>query len=122
MSAIRDAITHLQEVEQLLVELGPLNEAHDKASARTETVQSALDSLEKELSDARSGLTVAQAKNLRDYEDAIFNRAQQVKDLDAKIMDKQAQLDDLDLQVASADARHKQLEASLDSLRKQHFG
>ncbi len=89
MSVIRDAITHLQEVEQVLAELGPLENATDKASAEYDQAASALTDIKSQLNDAKAGLSLAHVKNLRDYEESIFGKAQQSKDLDAKITDQQ---------------------------------
>lgn len=114
---IDDTISHLTGVKELLTQLGPLTEAHAKATAQAEDAKSQLDSIQAELSDAKSGLTRAQLKNVRDYEESIFTKSQQAKALDEKIATAQSKLDTLNVHVTGAETRHKQIEDSINSLR-----
>ncbi len=122
MTILRDAIEHLTAAEKLLEELGPLEDATDKAEAEYDQTATALTDIKSQLNDAKAGLSLVHVKNLRDYEESIFGKAQQSKDLDAKIADQQIRLDTLKVEVASSEARHQQIEDSIQSLRKQHFG
>jgi phage shock protein A len=119
MSILRDAINTLTAAEEFLNELGPLEDAHDKAAAELTLVESSLAETKKELADAKAGLALVHIKNLRDYEETVFNKAQQSKDLDGKIAEQQSQLDTLRVEVAASAAQHKQIEDSINSLRKK---
>ena len=119
MTILRDAIEHLTAAEKLLEDLGPLEDATDKAAAEYDQTSSALIDIKAQLNDAKAGLSLAHVKNLRDYEESIFGKAQQSKDLDAKIADQQTRLDTLRVEVASAEARHQQIEDSINSLRQR---
>ena len=119
MTILRDAIDHLTAAEKLLEELGPLEDATDKASAEYAQTATALTEIKGQLNDAKAGLSLAHVKNLRDYEESIFAKAQQSKDLDAKISDQQTRLDTLRVEVAGAEARHQQIEDSINSLRQR---
>jgi len=122
MTIIKDAIDHLTAVEDLLIKLGPIEDACEKAAEELEATELALKETKKELADANSGLTKMHLKNLRDYEESIFDKSQQAKVLDAKIATAQTQLDTLSIEINSAATRHQQIEDSITSLRKLHFG
>ena len=119
MTVIRDAINRLTAAEELLAELGPLEDAHDKAAAELTQVEQSLAETKKELDNAKAGLALVHIKNLRDYEETVFAKAQQSKDLDGKIAEQQSKLETLLVEVASAEARHQQIEDSINSLRKR---
>jgi len=119
MTVIRDTIDHLTAAEELLTRLGPLEDAHDKAVEELAQVEQSLVETKKELDNAKAGLALVHIKNLRDYEETVFAKAQQSKDLDAKIADQQTRLDTLRVEVASAEARHQQIEDSINSLRQR---
>lgn len=114
---IDTVIDQLNEVKDLLVQLGPLEDAYNKAKADYDTAKSSLEDIQKELTNAKSGLSLAQMKNLRDYEEAIFNKSQEVKTLETKTAVAQATFDTVNVQVAAATAKHQQIEDSITSLR-----
>jgi chromosome segregation ATPase len=119
MTVIKDAIDHLTAAEELLDKLGPLEDAHDKAADELAQVEQSLAETKKELTDAKAGLSLAQVKILRDYEETVFDRSQQIKDLDSKIAEQQTKLQTLLVEVSSANARHQQIEDSINSLRQR---
>lgn len=114
---IDDTISHLVAARDHLAKLGKLEEAHAKSSAEFESHKAELSRVQGELENAKSGLSQAQVKNLRDYEEAVFTKSQQVKDLDAKIALALAQLNSVNVHLTSAATRHKQIEDSIASLR-----
>lgn len=122
MTVIRDAIDKLTQAEQVLAELGPLNDAYDKAEAEFTSITNSVESAKAQLKDASAGLNLAQMKNLRDYEEKVFAQNEQIKANDAKLADQDTQIATKKVEVNGLAAQHQQLEDSLASLRKQHFG
>lgn len=119
MTVIRDAINTLTAAEELLDELGPLEDAHDKAAKELAEVEQSLADTKSELTNAKAGLSSAHLKILRDYEESVFNSSQQLKDLQGKTAEQQSKLDTLLVEVAAAEARHQQIEDSINSLRQR---
>jgi chromosome segregation ATPase len=115
-------IAGLTEFKTFLGELGPIDTAHQKAKEDLEATQAHLEATKAELSNTKSGLTLAQLKVQRDHEEAMFNKTQQLKSLDAKIADAQSRLGTLNVEVSAKAEQHKQIEDSLNNLKKHHFG
>lgn len=119
MTVLHDAIAELSKAQKHLDKLGPLEDACAKAEEKLETMRLEIEETNKELSNAKAGLSASHVKNLRDYEEAIFSKSQQAKTLDARIASLQQRHDTLSVEVSSAETRHQQIADSISALRKQ---
>jgi predicted nucleic acid-binding Zn-ribbon protein len=90
-------------------------EANEALAATTEALTAARIAL----AETKSELGKAQAKNQRDYQQAIFDRRKELETVTAAVEDAKNKHKALTNQTAHVQARHAEIEASIESLRRR---
>jgi predicted nucleic acid-binding Zn-ribbon protein len=102
-----------------LLKYDTVTDAKAKAEADLEAVTEALAAARTELDATKSELAKAQAKNDRDYQQAIFDRRKELETVTAAIDAAKSQHTELSNEIAHAQAQHAAIEASIESLRRR---
>lgn len=110
-----DFISELRKIDEI-------KSAHGKAINDLKDTNSALDLAKKALADTKSGLTAQQLKNIRDYEENVFEKRKELESLLTQIDAGKAQHAEIQVNIANAQQMHSQIQASIESLRRKHFG
>jgi phage shock protein A len=116
---IDDLIKHLSEFKEYAVSLDDIEKQHTFAKNELASTSSLLDSTKAELSMAKSGLSVAQLSNLKEHEQAIFNLRKEHEGLTVQVDAAKEKLATATTEADSAAQRHKDIEASIQSLRSR---
>lgn len=109
---VNQLITALQGVAPHVSEL-------EAAESRVASAKSQLAEVNTKLTDANKGLNRMQVQAAREHDEAIFSKQQELKRLQDQIEAGQKTLNDLSSAVTQKQIFHRQLEESLDSLRKR---
>jgi len=121
-TTIDELIAKLTEFRKANADLATTQAQHDALSEQVSTLQESLSTARADLASAQSGLSAHQAKNLKKFQEDIFNRTKELEGLNASVRDARTRLDTVNIDIESATAKHRQIEDSLTNLRKQHFG
>jgi predicted nucleic acid-binding Zn-ribbon protein len=119
LEIVTEAIDKLTELKEQIADLGSIKTEHNKAKHDLKAAKAELVTAQADLKSATSGLTLVQVKNLKEFEENIFNKRKELEALIASTATAQAYLADLTAEVRAAEARHSAIEASIDSLRKK---
>ena len=119
---IDQTISHLQDIRVGIAKIGDLDEALDAKTTEHDDLTAALEGLKKTLSDTKAGLTVAQLKNQRDYEEKIFESRKELEGLDNRLAAGRSDAEHWEAKAAESKQRHLEIEASIESLKRKHFG
>jgi predicted nucleic acid-binding Zn-ribbon protein len=119
-------ITTLDQIIELapslqaqLEELGPVHDGHEDAVAELKATNSALAEAKAALAEAKAELAKVQAKNDREYQQAIFDRRKELEAVTTAIGTAKNTHAELTVQINNAQYHQAQIEASIESLRKR---
>lgn len=121
-AVIDDLISRLSEFKSHIVALDDVKAEHSQLSAELETLQATLEATKEELTSAQTGLADAQVKNLKRYNEDIFNKNKELESLTQATANAKARFDTINVEIAGATKQHQEIEASLENLKKKHFG
>jgi predicted nucleic acid-binding Zn-ribbon protein len=102
-----------------LEELGPVSDGHEDAVAELKATNAALAEAKSALTEAKAELAKIEAKNNREYQQAIFDRRKELEAATAAIDKAKAEHAGLTVQINHARYHQAQIEASIESLRKR---
>jgi predicted nucleic acid-binding Zn-ribbon protein len=102
-----------------LDELGPVADGHADAVAELKATNEALAEAKAALAEAKSELAKVEAKNNREYQQAIFDRRKELEAVTTAIDTAKAKHAELTVQINHAQYQQHQIEASIESLRKR---
>jgi predicted nucleic acid-binding Zn-ribbon protein len=102
-----------------LEELGPVASGHEDAVAELKATNTALAEAKSALTAAKSELAKVEAKNNREYQQAIFDRRKELEAVTDAIDKAKAEHAGLTVQINNAQYHQAQIEASIESLRKR---
>jgi peptidoglycan hydrolase CwlO-like protein len=114
---IDSLIAKLTEFKAAAADLDKVKAAKDKAESELKAAEAGLKSAKAELSSTQSGLTNQQQSNQREYDTAIQTKAKELEALTRQVVTAREELAEAKAENNSALTLHKQIEASIASLR-----
>jgi predicted nucleic acid-binding Zn-ribbon protein len=105
-----------------LDELGPVADGNANAVAELKATNEALAQAKEALATTKAELAKVEAKNKRDYDQAIFDRRKELEAMTAAIDKAKGEHADLTAQINHAQRRQQEIENSIVSLRKRVRG
>jgi predicted nucleic acid-binding Zn-ribbon protein len=102
-----------------LEDLGPVASGHADAVAELKATNTALAEAKSALAAVKSELAKVEAKNTREYQQAIFDRRKELEAVTAAIDKAKGEHAGLTVQINHAQYQQHQIEASIESLRKR---
>lgn len=116
IDALIDSLTELRDANH---DLDAVKAEHAEKSADLATLNETLAATKADLESAQTGLNAVQVKNLKKYNEDIFNKGKELEALNTAVRDAKNRLDSLNVEVKSAADKHDQIEASIASLRQR---
>ena len=104
-----------EELKQLTAEL-------EGVTMKLEAATESLAGVKEQLADKSRHLSKAQADATVRHDEEIFAKRQEIRSLTKQIEDRRGALEQVTVDLKNARAEHAAIEASLEALRRRHFG
>lgn len=112
-------ISSLTKLRDQIAQLDDIKSELDGAKSDLTAVKADLKTAKEELVKAQSGISVSQMKNVKEYEEAVFEKRKTYEGLMGEIESAKIKLAEIEANTNSAKIHYSEIIASLESLRKK---